>query len=95
MGTLPLDHRGLRHQLDGRVCLHLCPSGLGVREAVLVALFSTIVPTEQIAAYSIVHRLLYTFVEVSLGLIGFFVQRKMFPIEAVQKVAAADESKNQ
>ncbi len=53
------------------------PSGLGIREAVLVALFSTIVPTEQIAAYSIVHRLLYTLVEVTLGLIGFLIQRKL------------------
>ncbi|MEA5078808.1 MAG: YbhN family protein [Anaerolineaceae bacterium] len=57
------------------------PSGIGVREAVLVALFSTIVPTQQIAAYSIVHRLIYTVVEVLLGLIGFILQRRFFPAE--------------
>lgn len=54
------------------------PSGIGVREVVLVTLFSTLVPTEQIAAYSIVHRLLFTVVEVILGLIGFLVQREYF-----------------
>lgn len=57
------------------------PSGIGVREAVLVALFSTIVPTQQIAAYSIVHRLIYTVVEVLLGGIGFVLQRRFFPDE--------------
>jgi len=55
------------------------PSGIGVREFVLVTLFSTILPAEQIAAYTIVHRLIYTTVEVLLGLTGFLVQKKTAP----------------
>lgn len=51
------------------------PGGIGVREFVLVALFSGLLPTGQIAIYSVVHRLIYTFVEVGLGGIGFLLQK--------------------
>jgi glycosyltransferase 2 family protein len=54
------------------------PGGIGVREFVLVTLFSSILPSEQIAIYTIVHRLIYTAVEVLLGIGGFFVQKKYF-----------------
>lgn len=51
------------------------PGGIGVREFVLVALFASLLPTGQIAIYSVVHRLIYTFVEVGLGGLGFLAQR--------------------
>jgi uncharacterized membrane protein YbhN (UPF0104 family) len=56
------------------------PGGIGVREFVLVALFAGLLPTGQIAIYSVVHRLIYTFVEVGLGGIGFLLQ-KLSPAE--------------
>jgi uncharacterized membrane protein YbhN (UPF0104 family) len=54
------------------------PGGIGVREFVQVALFSSIVPAEQVVIISLMHRMLYTIVEVLLGLIGFLLIRK-FP----------------
>ena len=51
------------------------PGGIGVREFVLVVLFSGLIPTDQIAIYSIVDRLIYTVVEVGLGGIGYLLQR--------------------
>lgn len=54
------------------------PGGIGVREFVQVALFSSIVPAEQVVIISLMHRMLYTIVEVLLGLIGFLIARK-FP----------------
>lgn len=52
------------------------PSGIGVREFVLVALFSSSMPAEQIATYSIVHRVLYTVADVLIGAIGFMLQKR-------------------
>lgn len=49
------------------------PGGIGVREFILVTLFSNLVPIEQITIYTIVHRLLYTLVEVAMGGIGFAI----------------------
>ena len=54
------------------------PGGIGVRELVLVALFAGLMPTGQIAIYSVVHRLIYTILEVGLGGIGFLVQRGLY-----------------
>jgi hypothetical protein len=52
------------------------PGGIGIREAVQVIFFSPIATPEQIAIISIVHRMLYTVIEVILGLIGFLIVRK-------------------
>jgi hypothetical protein len=53
------------------------PGGIGVREFVQVALFSSIVPAEQVVIISLMHRMVYTIVEVLLGLIGFLLARKL------------------
>lgn len=52
------------------------PSGIGVREFVLVALFSTILPAEQIATFGIVHRVLYTLADALIGIAGFAMQKR-------------------
>lgn len=52
------------------------PGGIGIREFVLVALFSSFMPTSQIAIYTVVHRLIYTFVEVLMGGIGFYLRTR-------------------
>lgn len=52
------------------------PGGIGIREFVLVALFSSFMPTSQIAIYTVVHRLIYTFVEVLMGGVGFFLKTR-------------------
>ncbi len=49
------------------------PGGIGIREAVSIAIFSGVIPQAQIASLTIVHRLLYTLIELLLGLWGFIL----------------------
>lgn len=50
------------------------PGGIGIRELVLVALFSVYLPTDQVVTFSVIHRLIYTFAEILLGLLGLLIQ---------------------
>lgn len=49
------------------------PGGIGIREAVSIAILSGIFAQAQIASLTIVHRLLYTVIELVLGLWGFIL----------------------
>lgn len=55
----------------------LTPSGLGVREALLLPLLSTILPTPAAAAVTIAMRLAHTLVEIILCGIGLLMLRRM------------------
>lgn len=68
------------------------PSGIGVREFVLVTLFSSFLPAEQIAAFSVVHRLIYTIADVLLGTGGFALQKKFATAEKAMQEATQPET---
>jgi len=60
--------------LAGYVAI-FAPGGIGVREVVSVALFAGLAPQAELAAITIVHRLLYTLIEFAMGLLGFILTR--------------------
>lgn len=61
------------------------PGGIGVREVVSVAIFSGLAPQAELAAITIVHRLLYTLIEFAMGLLGFILTRgkKKDPLDEI------------
>lgn len=63
------------------------PSGIGVREAVLVALLAPSVPAEEAVAYAAVSRVIWTLVEFVLGLLAFMFLRE----GETKAVATAEE----
>lgn len=60
--------------LAGYVAI-FAPGGIGVREVVSVAIFAGLAPQAELAAITIVHRLLYTLIEFAMGLLGFILTR--------------------
>ncbi len=53
------------------------PGGIGVRETVQVFLFSTISTPQQVVIISLMHRMVYTIVEVLLGLVGYLLTKRV------------------
>jgi glycosyltransferase 2 family protein len=53
------------------------PGGIGVRETVQVFLFSTITTPQQVVIISLMHRMVYTIVEVLLGLVGYLLTKRV------------------
>jgi hypothetical protein len=52
------------------------PGGIGVRESVQVFLFSSIASPQQIVIVSLMHRMVYTIIEVILGLAGYLLSKR-------------------
>ena len=52
------------------------PGGIGVRESVQVFLFSSIASPQQIVIVSLMHRMVYTIIEVILGLAGYLLTKR-------------------
>lgn len=52
------------------------PGGIGVREVVTVSIFSGLAPFTELAASTIVYRLLNTAIEFTMGLVGFILMQK-------------------
>ena len=53
------------------------PGGIGVRESVQVFLFSSISTPQQIVIISLMHRMVYTIIEVILGLVGYLLTKRV------------------
>ena len=53
------------------------PGGLGIREAVLALVFSSIATVELIAVYAAMNRIIWVIAEVLFGLVGMFQKRIM------------------
>jgi uncharacterized membrane protein YbhN (UPF0104 family) len=53
------------------------PGGIGVRETVQVFLFSAISTPQQVVIISLMHRMVYTIVEVLLGLVGYLLTKRV------------------
>ena len=52
------------------------PGGIGVREVFSVALFTGVLPIEELTALALVHRSLFTVIELVMGLYGFIYTKK-------------------
>lgn len=77
--------------LAGYVAI-FAPGGIGVREVVSVALFAGLAPQAELAAITIVHRLLYTLIEFAMGLLGFILTKtQKTTIQAIESPPAVEE----
>ncbi len=56
------------------------PGGIGVREAVLALVFSSIVSVEMIAVYAAMNRIIWVVAEVLFGLVGIIQKQELLPI---------------
>jgi len=77
--------------LAGYVAI-FAPGGIGVREVVSVALFAGLAPQAELAAITIVHRLLYTLIEFAMGLLGFILTKtQKTTIQAIESPPAVED----
>ncbi len=59
------------------------PGGIGVRESVQVFLFSSIATPQQVVIVSLMHRMVYTIIEVLLGVVGYLLSKRATPDQNV------------